>query len=850
MQQRRLGGRTPSVRATVLTVACVAICTGPGCVPGESPGGTDILHDLGLPVEGAAGTPTGASPTAQSDSSGVNDSTPVSPGGTEETGGGDPGGPLPPEFPDSGSDSDAQLVVTPGQLALTSSEPASQLSVQVIGSKQRAYYATPGQPWLSVSPDVGESAGETDSIAVTADPTDLTPGTHAGQIAIVTTDGLEQVVAVSFSVDAGAPDPPRVPPTVAGQVLYAGSALPDILIYVDGSARTVTNSAGAFEVVVPVGWSGTVTPVDINYEFDPPELTFDNLEADSLDNGVDAARLPPVVPNIGVRRASDARLFEYQGPPIEGPIGPDFEYVAVFDTAVVDAELRWLGNDQWQFTLTPRVEVADVWFPLERQEQVLGDDSADDVFFGPALFGYAIQSDAMDANLRGPLYPGAFAPLFVHADPTHARMFAAVNWPPKTVTPLAARGRMAMLYRDGDVDVPAVGETYTYGLIQTQASGDREIGVYAWQRVLDKYKHWLNAEGTAAGLFPTEHSQWMRDIESFVIVQLTGLPDEDVSGYLNYYWDNWGQLFPWMQMWGQMSDYNPGEDCCLEGPEIHPRYLPALTDFAELATGDGGRIGYYARVEDSNPPIDGSTPESEAALQNLVDWMDYNSAHGANVHYIDVLGAMYYGDPLTIAEYFGTVFPIDTLIEYAVDVYPTAFLIANAIYGNGDYGFGPDYTDCIDCFDEDEYRVTFPRFGRYLLDDRMVFLGSINGGHIYWGADSDHWQERQVFLLGAKFVLHCGGIEDVLYSGEMNVALERIFAEWARVEWWKRNPAYRDRSGVYDVPELVEVRRFVDKDGVNLFVIDNWYGQVGATFMFQGQPVEIPPEQLSIVELP
>ena len=104
------------------------------------------------------------------------------------------------------------------------------------------------------------------------------------------------------------------------------------------------------------------------------------------------------------------------------------------------------------------------------------------------------------------------------------------------------------------------------------------------------------------------------------------------------------------------------------------------------------------------------------------------------------------------------------------------------------------------------------------------------------------------FLLGAKFdAIHVS--EDWQDLDVLDRALELTIAERERVNWWLREPVYLDRAGVHDVPAGIDVRRFVDRDGVDLFAIDNWQLQPNLTFGFNGVPVPVPQQQLAIVEI-
>src|SRR5262249_34542546 len=116
-----------------------------------------------------------------------------------------------------------------------------------------------------------------------------------------------------------------------------------------------------------------------------------------------------------------------------------------------------------------------------------------------------------------------------------------------------------------------------------------------------------------------------------------------------------------------------------------------------------------------------------------------------------------------------------------------------------------------------------------------------------WGRSHEYWAERQVFLLGAKFDTGAPW-EDPSDPLVLDTAIALVLAERNRVGWWQREPMYRDRWGITELPAGVDVRHFIDHDGVSLLVIDNWNQLTGQTVKLYGEPVAIPPSRLSIVE--
>lgn len=840
-----LGTRSACIRYLLLITGLVLVV---GC--GGSPDGSRNLIDYTT----WAGDASGSSDDPQV--AGVSDEGEIPFEPTTVNNGDKGGNPDNESDGSSGGTGTSQVVLTlePRVLNFSATHLADRVHLSLADAGDVTPWAlSSNRGWVKASPAEGRNYGEVDEITVSVDMYGLPAGEHYGVLTIDLGSYGQETIDVTMSV------PPEGPPEwhhVAGTVRAGGQGgLADVIVTTnDGYVVTRTDESGVFDFMLPHGWSGTVGLRDVNHKFSPEAIVIQDLQADLLNVEVVGARLVPDIPMVAVRRQSDNLLLRYQGEKPTGTVGPDFTYVATFDDANASVTLTWLGDDFWELELTPKVAIKEFWFPYELSCTALNGDSSDDVLYTPRLCGVAERSDAQSTSLGGNTYPGfCFAPLLVLADPHTAKIVAATNWPPVEVNPTQARGRTCLLYREGRAGVPAVGETRKVRLLQARASGDERVGLHAWQRVLEQYRLWLEAAGEAAGLFPIDYSPWMRDCHGFMIVWLSLIPDPALPGapnhsdYLWQMWEQWREVFPWMQMWGQMADYNESDPiCCGEGP-FHPRYEPGMREFADLITSSGGHIGYYSRPEEPYEPIDGWDPESLLRQQRLLDWLDDNHDHGANVWYLDVLGARYFGDPATIADLFVTKFPRDTFMEYVTDVYPTALYLYNSIWGSGLYGSGPDYTDCSECFDANTPKVTFPRFGRFLLGDRITFLGSA-GGARYWGREHDYWMERQVFLLGAKYAVHHGLVSEEPEGNELNLAIGLAVSERDRAGWWERRPVYRDTEGVYGVPPEVKVRHFIDKDGIDLFAVDNWFGTAGASFGFEGREIPIPAQPLAIIE--
>ena len=71
------------------------------------------------------------------------------------------------------------------------------------------------------------------------------------------------------------------------------------LSYTDGTLKTVTSASdGSYSLLVPYGWSGTVTPSKAGYAFTPENRTYTNLVADAANEDYSAGLLPFACSNV------------------------------------------------------------------------------------------------------------------------------------------------------------------------------------------------------------------------------------------------------------------------------------------------------------------------------------------------------------------------------------------------------------------------------------------------------------------------------------------------------------------------------------------------------------------------
>lgn len=146
--------------------------------------------------------------------------------------------------------------------------------------------------------------------------------------------------------------------------------------------------------------------------------------------------------------------------------------------------------------------------------------------------------------------------------------------------------------------------------------------------------------------------------------------------------------------------------------------------------------------------------------------------------------------------------------------------------------------------------LMFPQLARYVIDEHPLFMGESNNDWVLWGAES--WVMRQAFLLGCKFDAMHPAVSTEGFTanlGELHPTLARILFLRDSFDWWDREPKYRDVENITYCPDGVQIRRFTDKNGNDLFAIDNWNQLSGLHFDYLGTSYPIPSDQLSIVDL-
>lgn len=517
----------------------------------------------------------------------------------------------------------------------------------------------------------------------------------------------------------------------------------------------------------------------------------------------------------------------------------------------VDATLRKLQGDQWELVLAARTsqveEVRFPWWPPAAIAQGIADDW---LLYISANTGAAAAAAEIRRGFGASCdSPGlCVSPILIWATAGEGFLAAATTWPPRHLR--VAAGPDGFGFMQSSV-VPA-GHSVTLRVMLNSICEKPSSGREPWRDVLDPYLAWRREETRKANLVPSP-PDWLVNADGWLNVQLQDMP-AFAPDRLEALRQAARPLFTWVQLWGQMSNYaGPRHlavpplgvlehpDCCAVDPSIHRRYVPSLREFVSRAASEG-RVGLY--LQPGPNPIFDEAGKPTPALAAFREWLRRNrEEQGTNAVYVDVLGNRYYGDPLSVARFVKSELPPGTVIEFAEDLYPAAYLLSGALVG-GVWDGAPGNTP--EELGRGFRHGTFPRLGRYLIGDRTVFLGESNSDGRLWGRDHAYWGERQAFLLGAKFdSMH--PFEGPPGSEQLDQAIAEAVAERRRVGWWQRDPVYLDRAGIYDLAQGVDVRRFRGRSGEDLLVIDNWERRERMSFSFEGRRVGVPTKRLSIL---
>ena len=556
------------------------------------------------------------------------------------------------------------------------------------------------------------------------------------------------------------------------------------------------------------------------------------------------AQLTPAVPEFAVIVGGSFRMYSTY-------TQVDALHWTVEDS-FVKATVTNVGTNQWRLDLTAKQTITQTYFPWQSQRISLNGNVVDDIFYYPYIMGLTWKASYINTDFAwwGLRYPGnAALPLVVEADNTNARIVAATNWPPKSLTPLFAAERMVINY---DEIIPA-GTTASYGALIASVSGNAATGAVPWQLALDQYKSWLDS-----AMGPVSYPSWMWNGEGFYNIQLENIYTFDIN-QVDAAWQPVKSLYPWVLMWGQMSSYAGG--CCSLDYYMNSLYSSSLPFWVKnTVVANGYHAGYYSAPYYNDPT--GYALDTAAGVNWLTKWININkNTYNANSYYIDTLARGYYGDAAKVKALFdNNIIPQESMLEGAVDIYARPALISGSLFGDAN-GCGAPFKR-----PEKYNKTSFPNFVRYALGDRLMYQGGSNTDWIYWGnsrgwnsyslaqscgipaycsanGPCEHGSERLAFLLGAKF-------DAIQVSG--NSIQSQIVEERQRLNWWARRPTYLDTKGL-DLTTIspstkVEITHFKDIRGVDLIAVSNPKVVSGLTFKLNGQTLNVPAKSISVLE--
>lgn len=139
---------------------------------------------------------------------------------------------------------------------------------------------------------------------------------------------------------------------------------------------------------------------------------------------------------------------------------------------------------------------------------------------------------------------------------------------------------------------------------------------------------------------------------------------------------------------------------------------------------------------------------------------------------------------------------------------------------------------------------------RYLHPKRLFFLGEVNNDFWFWGniRGANYHVERQAFLLGMKFDAITP--EDTYLGSTINQAIDSVITLRNNHDWWDRYFEYKHQIGISNISNAnVDIRRFTDSDGYDVFVVDNWDQTGAGTFDFNSTTTyDFTNEKLQIID--
>ena len=174
------------------------------------------------------------------------------------------------------------------------------------------------------------------------------------------------------------------------------------------------------------------------------------------------------------------------------------------------------------------------------------------------------------------------------------------------------------------------------------------------------------------------------------------------------------------------------------------------------------------------------------------------------------------------------------------------------------YHQGDDWCACsanTTIYDMDPFGSTnrtsgsFIKLVRLVMGDAVGYFGYQDGELNRWGDAHNHFSERQAFIMGCKFDAGyrlCGK-----NTPPEHCVLRIVHRLRKKLGWWQRGFRYLDTIGITNkFPELIDVRRFDDRAGKTVLLVDNYQNATGLSVsMVGGKSYAVSPSPISAIEV-
>ena len=181
---------------------------------------------------------------------------------------------------------------------------------------------------------------------------------------------------------------------ISGYVRDGQTGIAGVIVSTGGSGpAAVTNSAGAYSLDVPKGWSGVVAPQHPEYRFDPLSRSYSGVTVAQTAQDYAATSLGNS-DSGGTAASSDDQVVALLSalPPLSKP-----HYSWAQDPEVIDAK----GEDLYQYVRITRAVTLSLWFATQSQVET--------------AVGWAFRANAAEPNARPTV-------IVIHSMPWHLQL--------------------------------------------------------------------------------------------------------------------------------------------------------------------------------------------------------------------------------------------------------------------------------------------------------------------------------------------------------------------------------------------------------------------------------------------